>query len=92
MESGVWMEKNTNISEDSFSGDGISSAKVIAMLLLGAVVCYVLAQCVMNGMWFVALGVIALMICAAFGALLIYFSQRIAGRKAFDITEETKKQ
>ncbi len=90
MESGVRMDKETNIREHSYFGQ--SAFKAVATLLIIAVVFYALAQCVMNGLWFVALGVIALTACAAFGVLLIFFSQRLAKRKAFDITVETTRQ
>ncbi len=84
------MDKETGIKENSFFGQRAS--KLIAMLLLVAAVCYALAQCVLNGLWFVALGVAALTVCAAFGVLLIYFSLRMARRKSFDITVDTTRQ
>ncbi|MFA9379933.1 MAG: hypothetical protein ACERKO_02620 [Acetanaerobacterium sp.] len=82
------MDKETNIANDGFSHESSATAKVIAILLAVAGVLYVLAQCVRDGLWFVALGVIALAVCAAFGVLLIYLSNRLARRKAFDVTVE----
>ncbi len=90
MESGVRMDKDTGMKDSSFLGQRVS--KVVAMLLVVAVVCYALAQCVINGLWFVALGVAALTACAAFGVLLILFSQRLSRRKMIDITVETTRQ
>lgn len=90
MESGVRMEKHTGVLERFFSGRSVT--KTVAALLIVLAVLYALTQCVLNGLWFVALGVAALALCTALSVLLLCFGQKLARRKAFDITVDTSRQ
>lgn len=63
-----------------------SPTKVVLGILLLAVVVYALTELCNNGLWFVALGIVSLTVCALVGALLIHLSSRTR-MKSFDVIE-----
>ncbi len=80
------MEKQTNAQA---SRETSLAVKLVAALFISGGLAAVLTECVRNGLWFVALGVVALTACTAFGALLILLSNRLSKQKSFDITTDT---
>lgn len=65
-----------------------AAVKVIVAVLVATGMIYILTECVKSGLWFISLGVAALTVCAAFGVLLIWLSNKVSRSKAFEVTVE----
>ena len=79
---------DTTAADEELRKEWPVAVKVISAVLIAAGFVYILTECVRAGLWFVTLGVAALAICAAFGVLIIWLSNKMGRQKSFEITIE----